>query len=448
MHLDWLLERFRTALTQPALIWAGREYRYAWLLDRLDHWRAELNRLGIAPGTVVALESDFSPEACALVLALLEADTVFVPLAAGAARSYARELQVAQVQVAVRCRAEADSEVTRRDVEVTHPLLVGLREAGHPGLVLFSSGSTGASKAIVHDLARLLAKYQVRRPTFRTLSFLLFDHIGGFNTLLHTLANTGTLVTVQQRDPDAVCAVIDRHRVELLPTSPTFLNLLLLSEAHARHDLSSLRRVTYGTEPMPESTLRRLREVLPQVELSQTYGLSELGILRSKSASSDSLLVKLGGEGVETKVVDGLLWIRSQSAMLGYLNAPSPFDAAGWLNTGDEVHVQGDYYRILGRRSELINVGGEKVYPAEVESVVLQAPNVADATVYAAANPITGQMVVAEVTLRSTEDPVTARKCVREYCRQHLAPFKVPAKVVVRDSPSHSARFKKLRRRE
>jgi acyl-CoA synthetase (AMP-forming)/AMP-acid ligase II len=127
---------------------------------------------------------------------------------------------------------------------------------------------------------------------------------------------------------------------------------------------------------MPPATLQRIHKAIPTAELLQTYGLSEVGILRSKSRSSDSLWLKVGGEGFETKVQDGTLWIRAKSAMLGYLNAPSPFDADGWMNTGDAVEVDGDYLRILGRKSEMINVGGLKVYPAEVEDVLAQMPNV------------------------------------------------------------------------
>src|SRR5262249_37909483 len=157
--------------------------------------------------------------------------------------------------------------------------------------------------------------------------FLLLDHIGGINTLFHGLATGGTIVTTRDRSPEAICRTIARHRVEVLPTSPTFLNLPLLSGEYQRHDLSSLRLITYGPELMPASTLERLHELFPNVRFQQTYGLSELGILRSKSREDGSLWVKVGGEGYETKVVDGVLWIKAQSAMLGYLNADNPFDA-------------------------------------------------------------------------------------------------------------------------
>ena len=290
-----------------------------------------------------------------------------------------------------------------------HPLLLGLKEQAHPGLVLFSSGSTGEPKGALHDFVPLLEKFETPRPARRTMAFLLFDHIGGINTLLHTLSNGGTLVVLHDRSPEVVCQAIETNRVELLPTSPTFLNLLLVSGAHQRYDLSSLQLLTYGTEPMSEGTLRRIHEALPDVTLQQTYGLSELGILRSKSKSSDSLWVKIGGEGFETRVVDGLLEIKARSAMLGYLNADSPFTDDGWFKTGDRVEVDGDYYRILGRISEVINVGGAKVDPVEVEDALLQLAGVQDAVVFGEPHDLLGRIVVARVRLAEEEDPAAFR---------------------------------------
>jgi long-chain acyl-CoA synthetase len=320
-----------------------------------------------------------------------------------------------------------------------------LRERQHPGLILFSSGSTGKSKAAVHDMAGILDKFKVPRHQQRTIPFLLYDHIGGVNTMLYTLSNGGCLVTVTSRAPDDVLAAIEKYQVALLPTSPTFINLILLSEAYKRHDLSSLKTVTYGTEPMPESTLKRFHELFPHINLQQTYGLSEVGILRAKSKSSDSLWVKVGGEGFETRVVDGILQIKARSAMLGYLNAPSPFTEDGWFNTNDAVEVDGEYLRILGRVSEIINVGGEKVYPAEVESVIQEIDNIAEVTVYGEKNPITGNIVCARVRLRQDEDPRQVVIRVKQYCAERLRRFQVPVKVIVDQTEQYSERFKKKR---
>jgi acyl-coenzyme A synthetase/AMP-(fatty) acid ligase len=254
------------------------------------------------------------------------------------------------------------------------------------------------------------------------------------------------MVTVADRSVSAVCGAIAEHRVELLPATPSFLTLMLASGAHRTHDLSSLKRITYGTEVMPQSTLNRLREAFPQVTLQQTYGLSEVGVLGSKSRPDGSLWVKVGGEGFETKVVDDVLWIRSQFAMLGYLNAPSKFDAEGWFNTQDRVEVDGDYIRILGRVSDLINVGGQKVYPTEVEDVILALDNILDCAVMGEAHPLLGQIVVAKVSLLTPEPEAELKTRIRIACKAALAAYKAPAKVIVSTEPFHTSRQKKIRR--
>ncbi len=445
MGIEFLCDVFQQHTADEAVVWKDQSYTYGWLLEQLDVWRARLDEEQIEPGTVTMLEADFSPSAVALFLALAERGCILVPLTEAVQGKRDEFIEIAEGEVTVQIDADDNATVQRFDRQADHPIYGSLRSAGHPGLVLFSSGSTGKSKAAVHDLDPLLDKFRVPRKKMRSISFLLYDHIGGINTMLYTLANAGCLVTVERRSPDAVLKAIQQHRVELLPTSPTFVNLILLSEAHQRWDLSTLTTVTYGTEPMPESTLKRFCEVVPHVRLLQTYGLSEVGILRSKSKSSDSLWVKIGGEGFETRIVDGLLEIKARSAMLGYLNAPSPFSEDGWFMTGDAVEQDGEYLLILGRKSEMINVGGEKVFPAEVESVIQQLDNVADVTVHGQKNPITGQIVCARVTLQEHEEKKDFTRRLKAFCRDLLAPYKVPVKTMIVEDAQHSSRFKRMR---
>ncbi len=441
----FLVERMRAAGERDALVWKERAVSHAALAQRALERAAWLEERGVARGAVVALEADFSPESAALLFALALRDAVIVPIASSsdARRPVLRE--VAQVEWRCVVDARDEAELERCERVAAHPLYAELRGRGHAGLVLFTSGSTGESKAVVHDLAALIEKYRTRRPALRTLSFLLFDHIGGVNTLLHTVSNGGTLVTVGDRRPDAVLAAVERHRVEVLPVSPTFLNLVLLGEAWRGRDLASLQVVSYGTEPMLASTLARLHELWPDVRLHQTYGLSELGIMRSKSRGSDSLWVQVGGEGYETRVVDGVLQIRARSAMLGYLNAPSPFTADGWFVTGDLVEQDGEWLRILGRASEIVNVGGEKVFPAEVESVIQELDDVAEVVVRGERNPLVGQIVCARVTAAEGVDRAELVRAVKRHCAARLEPYKVPVKVEVTDAAQHNVRYKKKR---
>jgi long-chain acyl-CoA synthetase len=443
---DFLLRRFAAWPDADALVWRDQTYDYRFLSERFTVAARRLDHAGVPPGAVVSLEADFSPNAVALLLAVIARGCVVVPLSSAVAGDRDNFRGIAEVEWVVDLDTDDQVRVQATGRSADHELIRTLRERGHPGLVLFSSGSTGVSKGAVHDLVPLLEKFHVRKRTLRMIAFLLFDHIGGVNTLLYALSNGGCVVTIADRGPDAVCATIARHGAEVLPTSPTFLNLLLASEAHTRHDLSSLRTVTYGTEPMPENTLRRVHAALPHVRLQQTYGLSELGILRSESRGPDSLWVRVGGEGYEWRVVDGLLEIKAKAALLGYLNAPSPMTADGWFRTGDAVDVDGEWLRILGRRSEIINVGGEKVYPAEVEGVLLEMPGVAEAVVHGESNAITGNLVAARIRLATPEAPGEFRRRLTAFCKDRLARYKIPQKVRLVDGPLHNERFKAVRK--
>ena len=445
MPSHWLLERMAHWKNNEAIVWEERSFTYGWMLQTIAYWRDVLNNQDIRPGRIVAIDGDYSPKVCALLLTLIENGNIIVPLTSSIEEKNPKFLDIAEAELILSFDSDDNWELQKRDTLVKHTLLLKLIKQGDPGLVLFSSGSTGESKAAIHNFNKLLEKFKVPGHQLRTIAFLLLDHIGGINGLLYTFSNGGAIIFPKSLTPEVVCQAIQEHRAQLLPTSPTFLNLLLISEQYKNFDLSSLELITYGTEPMPESTLHRLNEIFPNVQLKQTYGLSELGIMRSKSKDSNSLWVKIGGEGFETKVVDGILWIRTQSAMLGYLNAPSPFDEEGWFNTEDVVEVDGEYIRILGRKTEIINVGGEKVYPAEVESVLLQMCNIQDVTVHGEKNPIMGNIVAATVKLFEPEELSSLKKRIREFCSNKLAPYKIPVRIEISEYEQFSARFKKMR---
>jgi long-chain acyl-CoA synthetase len=415
------------------------------VLDRVEYWKQEILANQIARGAVTIVEADFSPNSIALFLALVDHACILVPLTGSVESKKDEFVEIAQGEVAFVFDANDHVEIKKLPYSANHEFYQQLRIKEHPGLILFSSGSTGKSKAAVHDLSFILDKFKVPRHSLRSITFLLYDHIGGVNTMLYNLSNAGCIITVSNRTPDEVLHAVEKYRIELLPTSPTFINLILLSEAYKRYDLESLQTVTYGTEPMPESTLKRFHQLFPETRLLQTYGLSEVGILRSKSKSSDSLWVKVGGEGFETRIVDGILQIKAKSAMLGYLNAPSPFTEDGWFHTGDAVEVDGEYIKILGRKSEIINVGGEKVYPAEVESVIQEMDNIADVTVYGEKNPIIGNIVTAKISLSQDEPPKELSIRLKAFCRERLDAYKIPVKVKIVEKAQHSERFKKLR---
>ncbi|MBR1580564.1 MAG: AMP-binding protein [Selenomonadaceae bacterium] len=442
MHIDFFLERFRRHADNEAMIWRDKVYSYGELLNYIENDLSAL-RDRLERSMVVSLEADFSPQSAALMLSLIELGCIVVPLTDSVAHKKDEFKRIAQVEATIVVKGD-EFTVERTNIAADHEILMRLKHEGHPGLIIFSSGSTGESKAAVHDFLPLLNKFKVERPPARMIAFLLFDHIGGIDTLLFVLSNM-CLVVIESRNPEDVCRAIEKYSVDILPTSPTFINLMLAGETYTKYDLNSLKVITYGTEPMPESTLKKIHELLPQVKIRQKYGLSELGVVRAHSVSSDSLWVKIGGEDFQTRVVDGLLEIKAKSAMLGYLNAPSPFTDDGWFKTGDAVLVDGEYMKILGRRSEMINVGGQKVFPAEVESVIQQMEGVEEVAVSGERNSLTGQIVKARVKLSTDESLADFKKRLRKFCKGKLENYKVPQKIELSADYMHGARFKKLR---
>ncbi len=443
--IDQAVEQFSQYADRDAIVCAGKTWSYQQLKQAIDHWHKLIENEGIKPGTCVAIAGDYSLSTTALIIALAACRCIVVPLTSSNKNQQLEYLDIAEVRYLIEFGPLDEWTIEQRETSTHHPLIQTLTEQNKSGLILFSSGTTGKPKASLLDFDVFFSKFRSDRPGMKTLVFLLLDHIGGLNTLFAVLMQGGTLVTPDARDADTICRSIEQNNIELLPTSPTFLRMLLISGAHERFDLSSLKIITYGTEPMPESTLQALAAALPSIKLKQTYGLSELGIMSTRSKQSNSTLVKIGGDGFDYKIIDNILWIKSRSAMLGYLNHDDPFDEHGWFNTNDVVEIHGDYLKILGRQSEIINVGGEKVYPNEVESILLRDSNVADVTVSGKSNPVTGQIVVAKVSLVEQEESAAVNRRLRQLCSQHLERYKVPMMITVSLEAHHSERFKKIR---
>ncbi|MFH9738906.1 long-chain fatty acid--CoA ligase [Streptomyces roseolus] len=462
---DELAERFARLGDRPAVIDKGRTHSYGDLARAIRTTADRLRERGVAPHEAVVLNADFSFGSIATLLALYLNRNVVVPLVAfteGALRTVndscaprhlvkvaddGSEL-VVEPMAAADPGTEPGAESGASTPEAYRPLV----EAGAAGLVLLSSGSTGAPKAILHNLDTLVAEKagsgdRVGSRTTNILMFLLFDHIGGINSLLGVFKVNGTAVLPARRTPEEICALIEEHGIRLLPTSPTFLNLILIGDYHRKHDLSSLRMISYGTEPMPEELLRRLHTALPRARLLQTFGTSETGISATTSESSESTYFRISDENVQYRIVDGELQLKSRTQFMGYLNYPDDsLTEDGWFRTGDLVEEKEDgFLKVKGRAKEVINVGGEKVLPLELESILLGSPLIDDCVVYGRPNSITGQSVCVDVKPSGPMTRAEARRHVREFLEGKVEPFKLPAKVNLVEELRMSERFKKQR---
>lgn len=439
------LARITAYAAKPALAGAWGVVTYAELGALIGKARLALTQLKLDRPTAFGLVGDHGPASTAWLIALAEAGHFVAPLSGNAAE-YPAKLALIGAQWMVLADHSTWELLPRVDEPSAHPLFAQLRGQGSAGLVLFSSGTSGAPKAMVQDFTKLLSSYESRHESDLVMLALLgFDHIGGLNTLFSSLAAGSLLVIPPSRSPADVAAAISRHRVVVLPASPTFLNLLLAAGVSA--ELASLRVITYGTEPMPESLLLRLRATFPRVRFIQTFGTSETGIARTESPEPASTFFRFADPGQEWKIIDGELWLRSQTQVGGYLNAGNDrFTADGWFRTGDRAEAgENGTLRILGRLGEMINVGGEKLMPQEVEAVIQPIEGVAECRVFGESHALTGQAVAVDIVTTGTPDHETLRARIRTVCRAKLARHKVPTRV---NFVSHVSgeRMKKLRR--
>ena len=437
MHLNHL-ETIWSETKKPFLQYAdGYELYYKDLKNIFIEGIDKINS-----GDVVALIGEFEPKSIATLLVLISKNAILVPLTKETENQHDYFLKESKCQYVF-----TQNKLTRiiNKSKENNPLLDSLRKVNHPGLILFTTGSTGKPKAILHDFVPFISRYKTPRPPLKAVSFLLFDHIGGLNTLLHMLFNLGQIVALKDRRIETVLKTIDKFNVELLPTTPTFLRMMSLYPGIENTLSNSLKIISYGTERMDLPTLENLCNLFPKIDFRQTYGMSELGILRIRSKSKNSLLMKVGGEGVETKIKDNILYIKSENKMLGYLNSQSPFDKEGWYCTKDVVDEDQDgYIQIIGRDTDVINIGGLKFLPSEIELECLKMENIKFAKAYGVSNPITGQYLELNIELENNKNSQEdIKNKVLEKLKSKLPKYMIPSRIKIsRIKLSH--RFKKF----
>lgn len=440
-----MIEKFKDG-SQTAIIHKDEKYSYAELYLKIKE-TLKFIKNEIKSGEVVAILSDYSFESVALFFALYENKNIIVPIISNAQEEINLKLKESFCDKAIEICGQ-EFNVKELNSSGTHQILSNLKKSGRAGLTLFSSGSTGKPKAMIHDLDALIDLYKNKKQKrMNMLVFLMFDHIGGINTMLNILSTGATMIIPQNRNADDVCKLINEYKITVLPASPTFLNLILIGKSYEKYDLSSLRMITYGTETMPDGLLNRLKSVFTKVKFLQTFGTSETGIASTSSKSSDSTFMKIDDENLEYKIVDGELWLKSKTRILGYLNAQmDSFTDDGWFKTGDLAQQSEDgFIKIIGRSKEIINVGGQKVLPCEVESVLLEMKEIQDCLVYAEKNAITNQSVCCDVVLKPGVDANGIKILVRKFCKDKLDNFKIPVKVNVVQKTEFTQRFKKIR---
>jgi acyl-CoA synthetase (AMP-forming)/AMP-acid ligase II len=310
-------------------------------------------------------------------------------------------------------------------------------EQRHTEWVLLSSGTTGAPKMIVHTLASLTAPIGLSRNDQATSvvwgTFYDIRRYGGLQIFLRAILGNGSLVLSSAAEP--VSSHLERlaaHGVTHLSGTPSHWRRALMSpQAHA----IAPRYVRLSGEIADQAILNTLRAFYPNAAVGHAFATTEAGVafeVNDCLAGFPASLPGTRGE-VEMKIGEDSLRIRSNRTAIRYLDGENGVlaDEEGFVDTGDIVEQRGDRYYFLGRRNGVINVGGLKVYPEEVEAVINRHPAVRMSMVQSRRNPITGALVAADVVLTDVAAGRIAdfRNEILELCRQNLAAHKIPATI-------------------
>lgn len=289
-----------------------------------------------------------------------------------------------------------------------------------PHLVL-TTGTTGAPRGVRHDWTRLLRGVGRVRPAGDERWLLAYGlhQFAGLQILLHVMAAGATLVAPAPRRPREGLAAMRALGVTHASATPTYWRFLLAEMRSDGGRVPPLRQITLGGEAIPGPLLDQLGEAFPNANLSQIYAASEFGSsgsMRDGRAGLSAAALDRGDDAVvDLKVVDGELWVRSRTGMLGYYGEP-PVDPDAWRPTGDLVEVVGDRVVFRGRASEVINVGGVKVHPLPVEERIGAVPGVAVARVWGRPNAMTGAIVAVDVVAAPGADADELKAAVRAAC--------------------------------
>ena len=478
-----------------AIISRGRETTYGELREQIEHVRGGLQALGIGKGDRIALLCGNGRYFVELYLAALGLGAVTVPLNPGSpAPEIERELRTVAAKLVVVepaaaqawAQVKSDAIATITHVVCTEPGTVTGAQSSFDDLLaadpvpvidvdpddlaalIFTSGTAGSPRAAMLSHGNLLSNLDQSSSTDGikandvVYGVLPLFHIFGLNVVIGLgLARGATLVLVQRFDPFTALETIRDRKVTIIPGAPPlWLAFSHMDDAPA-DSFATVRLALTGAAKMPEEAMRRLHDRF-QLSLLEGYGLTEASPVVTSSAGMEVKIGSVGKvlDGIQVRLVDedgddalqgdaGEIWVKGPNVFKGYLNEPEAtarvLTADGWLRTGDIAIVDDDgYLYLVDRAKDLIIVSGFNVYPAEVEDVLLDHPDVAECGVVGVPHPHTGEAVKAFVVLRAgaraQEDSLIS------WCLDNLARYKCPSKIIFVDELPRNVSGKLLRR--
>ncbi len=471
----------------PLIRFEGATWTYAEVERQASRLAGALAGAGIAAGDRVALYLPNVPQFAVAYYAAQKLGAITVTINAIFKTEEVRYLLDDSGSRVVLTTAELRSHVPRDCPALEHAIVVDgdgdeslarWLERGtdrHPGVarrpddeaaILYSSGTTGFPKGVtltqanIHSNIATAAKCSGFRPGDRLAAFLPLFHVYGQNYIMNAGVRSGaTLVLFRRFVPDVVLRAIGEERVTHFFAVPTIF-IGLLSMDLGAYDLSSLRYEMSAAATMPEEVSRRWTEKFGR-RVYEGYGLTECSPFACYNDEHEHRFGSVGRsvEGFELKIFDehdrevphgtwGEIVIRGPGVMKGYWGKPE--DTArtlrgGWLHSGDIGRQDGDgYVYIVDRVKDMINVSGFKVWPAEVEHYLYRMPAIQECAVYGVPDERQGEAVAVAVVPRPGAS--VSPEEVIAYCRDHIAAYKVPARVDVVGELPKSATGKILKR--
>jgi acyl-coenzyme A synthetase/AMP-(fatty) acid ligase len=307
--------------------------------------------------------------------------------------------------------------------------------------VLFTSGTTGMPKMVVHTFEGLTAAIKRNDRKDAPIVWGTYYDIrryGGLQIFFRAVIDGGSLILSNASESVADhLARLGKYGVTHMTGTPSHWRRVLMSQAG--HAISP-QYVRLSGEIADQAILDALRAAYPQARIAHAYASTEAGVGFDVNDGLEGFPASMIGQsgGVQMKVADGTLRIRSKGAAVRYIGDDVSVlaDEEGYIDTGDIVERRGDRYYFVGRKGGIINVGGLKVHPEEVEAIINRHPDVQMSLAYAKKNPITGAVVVADVVLKSVPDQTddnariaNLRRQIMQRCRENLALHKVPATI-------------------
>jgi acyl-coenzyme A synthetase/AMP-(fatty) acid ligase len=303
--------------------------------------------------------------------------------------------------------------------------------------LMLTSGTSGAPKIVGHTLEGLTGAIIADGPSRGAApvwaTFYDIRRYGGLQIFLRAIIGGGSMVLSDPTQPIAdYVARLNKHGVTHISGTPSHWRKLLMSGSASGF---SPRYVRLSGEIADQAVLDGLSKAFPAASIGHAYASTEAGVGFAVNDGCEGFPANMIGEnrgGVEMKVEDGSLRIRSKRTAHAYVGrqAAALTDADGFVDTGDMVELRGGRYHFVGRRGGIINIGGLKVHPEEIEAVINRHAEVRMSRARSRRSPITGAVVVADVVLADGSDPARGneiRDRILADCRASLASYKVPA---------------------